>query len=71
MALFYGVPLLLAVGHPQGWIGRFFRLRVFREVGVVSYCIFLIHVVVNVVLHAVAAILDRAGAAVTMLAALM
>jgi peptidoglycan/LPS O-acetylase OafA/YrhL len=51
MALFYGTILLLAVGHPRGWIAGFLRLRLFREVGTVSYCIFLIHVVVNVIVH--------------------
>jgi peptidoglycan/LPS O-acetylase OafA/YrhL len=51
MALFYGTILLLAVGHPRGWIAGFFRFRLFREVGIVSYCIYLTHVAVNVVMH--------------------
>jgi len=74
VALFYVVVLLLAVGHERGWIARVLRNRWLREVGTVSYCMYIIHIVVNVVLHAV--LLHRAphfsnwrGALVTVLAA--
>ena len=53
MALFYVVILLLAVGQPDGLIARIFRIRWLGELGVVSYCVYIIHLVVNVVLHAV------------------
>jgi peptidoglycan/LPS O-acetylase OafA/YrhL len=76
MALFYVVILLFAVGHQNGWIARIFRIRWLRELGVVSYCVYIIHIVVNVVLHAV--LLHKApristakGAVVTVLAAFM
>jgi peptidoglycan/LPS O-acetylase OafA/YrhL len=52
MALFYVVILLLAVGYQKGWIAGIFRARWLRELGIVSYCIYIIHIVVNVVLHA-------------------
>ena len=53
MVLFYVVILLLAVGQSDGLIARIFRIRWLRELGVVSYCVYIIHLVVNVVLHAV------------------
>jgi peptidoglycan/LPS O-acetylase OafA/YrhL len=53
MAAFYVVILLLAVGNQQGLIARVFRTWWLRELGVVSYCVYIIHIVVNVVLHAV------------------
>ena len=52
MAGFYAVILLLAVGHQDGWVARCFRIRWLRELGIVSYCVYIIHIVVNVVLHA-------------------
>jgi peptidoglycan/LPS O-acetylase OafA/YrhL len=74
MAAFYVVILLLAVGNQQGWMARVFRIRWLRELGIVSYCVYIIHIVVNVVLHAV--VLHKAprisapkGAVLTVLAA--
>jgi peptidoglycan/LPS O-acetylase OafA/YrhL len=74
MAAFYVVILLLAVGNQQGWIARVFRIRWLRELGVVSYCVYIIHIVVNVVLQAV--VLHKApristlkGAVLTVIAA--
>lgn len=74
MAAFYVVILLLAVGNQQGWIAGVFRIRWLRELGIVSYCVYIIHIVVNVVLHAV--VLHKApristpkGAVLTALAA--
>jgi peptidoglycan/LPS O-acetylase OafA/YrhL len=74
LAFFYVVILLLAVGHSEGWLARVFRIRWLRELGVVSYCVYIIHIVVNVVLHAL--VLHKApristakGAMVTILAA--
>jgi len=52
MALFYVVILLLAVGYPESWFAGIFRNKFLRELGVVSYCVYIIHIVVNVVLHA-------------------
>lgn len=73
MALFYAVVLLLAIGNAEGWMARAARTRWLRELGTVSYCVYIIHIVVNVVLHAV--LLHKApristarGALVTVLA---
>ncbi len=52
MAAFYAVILLLAVGYQDGWVARCFRIRWLRGLGMVSYCVYIIHIVVNVVLHA-------------------
>ena len=73
MALFYVVILLLAIGYREGGIARVFRNSWLRELGVVSYCVYIIHIVVNVVLHAVLLhkgprISTAKGAAVTLLA---
>jgi len=75
MALFYAAVLLLAVINQRGWLARFLRVGLLRELGTVSYCVYLIHVVANVGLHAI--ILHRSpristisGAAVTALAIL-
>jgi len=43
---------LLAVGYPESWFAGIFRNKFLRELGVVSYCVYIIHIVVNVVLHA-------------------
>ncbi len=76
MAVFYVVILLLAVGYQEGWLAKLFRIRWLRELGVVSYCVYIIHIVVNVVLHAI--LLHRApristakGAVVTVLAGIL
>lgn len=53
MACFYAAALLLAVSNTSGWLARFLRLRFLRELGSVSYCVYLIHLVANVGLHAV------------------
>ena len=73
MAFFYAVLLLLAVGYPEGVIARACRMRWLREVGLVSYCAYIIHIVVNVTLHALLLrsspkISTSKGAAVTILA---
>jgi peptidoglycan/LPS O-acetylase OafA/YrhL len=76
MALFYASVLLLAVQYHQGWLAAFLRNSLLRELGTVSYCVYLIHLVCNVGLHAV--ILHRSpristlsGASVTLLAVVM
>ena len=76
IALFYVTILLLAIGNTSGLIARFCRMRWLRELGFVSYCVYIIHIVVNVVLHAL--VLHKApristtkGAIVTVLAGLL
>jgi len=76
MAGFYTTLLLLAVQNHAGWLASFLRIRLFRELGSVSYCVYLIHVVVNVSLHTVILhspprISTLAGVLVTLLAVLV
>lgn len=52
MACFYAVVLLLAVSNRSGWLAAFLRNPFLRDLGSVSYCVYLIHLVVNVSLHA-------------------
>ena len=52
------------------------RLRLFREIGDVSYCIYIIHAALflfchQILLHALPAVTDEKAAAVTFLAALL
>jgi peptidoglycan/LPS O-acetylase OafA/YrhL len=73
MACFYTALLLLAVQNRTGSWASFLRNPFLRELGSVSYCVYLIHVVVNVTLHAVILrspprISNLAGVLVTILA---
>ena len=74
LAFFYALILLLAVARPAGLIARWARMGWLREIGRVSYCMYIIHLVVNVLLHSVLrraspATTDARGAAVTVCAA--
>jgi len=64
--------LLLANGHTSGWIARVLRIGWLREIGTVSYCIYIVHIVVCRFACAIAsqsaADLSGKGAAVTVLA---
>jgi len=73
MAFFYALILLLAVQNRSGILAAFLRNRFLLELGSVSYCIYLIHLVLIVSLHAVILhhpprISTIPGAAVTLLA---
>jgi peptidoglycan/LPS O-acetylase OafA/YrhL len=52
LAFFYVLILLLALARPSGPIARCARMRWLRELGRVSYCVYIIHLVVNVICHA-------------------
>jgi len=76
LAGFYTTLLLLAVGNHGGWLASFLRIRLLRELGSVSYCVYLVHVVVSVTLHAVILrqpprISTSSGVLVTLLAVLV
>jgi len=47
LAIFYALVLLLVLSHPGGWLGGFTRMAWLRELGKVSYCVYLIHVAVG------------------------
>jgi peptidoglycan/LPS O-acetylase OafA/YrhL len=51
LAFFYVVTLFLALTLPGGPIARLARMRWLRELGRVSYCMYIIHLVVNVICH--------------------
>ncbi len=53
LAFFYVTILLLALARPSGPIARCARIAWLRELGRVSYCMYIIHLVVNVVCHSV------------------
>jgi peptidoglycan/LPS O-acetylase OafA/YrhL len=76
LALFYVLILLLALIRRQGPIARVARMAWLRELGRVSYCVYIIHLAVNVVCHsllrrAAPATSDLRGAAVTVLSAVV
>jgi peptidoglycan/LPS O-acetylase OafA/YrhL len=75
LAAFYVLVLLLALVRRDGPIARLARIRWLRELGRVSYCVYIIHLVVNVACHSMLrraspATTDWRGAAVTILSAL-
>jgi peptidoglycan/LPS O-acetylase OafA/YrhL len=74
LAMFYVVILLLALARREGPIARLARMAWLRELGRVSYCVYIIHLAVNVICHSLLrraspATSDWRGAAVTLLAA--
>jgi len=73
LAAFYVVILLLALVRREGPIARLARIGWLRELGRVSYCVYIIHLVVNVICHSLLrkaspATSDWRGAAVTLFA---
>src|SRR3981081_633064 len=62
LAFFYVLTLLLALTTPGGLIARLARVRWLRELGRVSYCMYIIHSVVDAVCHA---LLRRAPPAIS------
>jgi len=74
LAAFYIVILLLALVRPEAPIARAARMAWLRELGRISYCVYIIHLVVNVFCHSLLrrappATADWRGAAVTIFAA--
>jgi peptidoglycan/LPS O-acetylase OafA/YrhL len=74
LAAFFVVILLLALVRPEGPIARLARMAWLRELGRVSYCVYIIHLVVNVILHSLlrgapSGTTDWRGAAVTLFSA--
>ena len=76
LAAFYVVILLIVLVRKESLIARLARMGWLREIGKVSYCIYIIHLVVNVICHS---LLRRAspgtqdwrGAAVTLFSAIL
>jgi peptidoglycan/LPS O-acetylase OafA/YrhL len=76
MAAFYAAVLLLAVQNRSGWLAGFLRMPLLLELGSVSYCFYLVHLVSTVslqalIFHHAPRISTPAAAAVTALATLL
>jgi peptidoglycan/LPS O-acetylase OafA/YrhL len=51
IAIFYALILLLVLSNPSGWVAGFTRMAWLRELGKVSYCVYLIHQAVAMFCH--------------------
>ena len=76
LALFFGVTLLLALARPADPLAVLTRARFLRQIGGISYCIYIVHEAVflfthRILLHALPVVTDEKVAAVTILAALI
>jgi peptidoglycan/LPS O-acetylase OafA/YrhL len=76
LALFFAVLLLLVLSRRASLLAALMRLGFLREIGGVSYCIYIIHTAVflfchQLLLHALPVVTDVKAAAVTFLAAFM
>jgi len=74
LAAFYVLILMLALIRREGPVARLARIAWLRELGKVSYCVYIIHLVVDVACHSLLrraspATTDWRGAAVTLLSA--
>ena len=74
LAIFYVVLLLLALTRRDGPIARLMRIAWLRELGRISYCVYIIHLAVNVACHSLLrraspATSDWQSATVTLLSA--
>ena len=52
MAVVYSLLLLLVLANPQGMLGSIARVPILREIGKVSYCLYLIHLIVGMAVQA-------------------
>ena len=73
LAVFYATLMLVVLTDTPGRLARFTRWKVLRDLGEISYCVYLIHVLVLFVcsgflLHTEPRIYDGRGVAVTLLA---
>jgi peptidoglycan/LPS O-acetylase OafA/YrhL len=76
LALFFGAWLLLVLSRRASLLSALMRLGFLREIGGVSYCIYVIHLAVflfchQILLHALPVVTDGKAATVTFLAAFL
>lgn len=76
LATFYATLILVLLTDPSGILARLMRLKFLRDLGGISYCVYLIHVAVNALchgflLHSDPRISDLPGLGVTLLAGLL
>jgi peptidoglycan/LPS O-acetylase OafA/YrhL len=74
--MFFAVLLLLVLSRRSSLLSALMRLGFLREIGGVSYCIYIIHTAVflfchQILLHALPVVTDGKAAGVTFLAAFM
>ena len=74
LAMFFAVAMLLVISRPAFPVAAFARLRFFRELGGVSYCIYIVHTTVflfchRMLLHALPVVTDERVAGGSLLAA--
>jgi peptidoglycan/LPS O-acetylase OafA/YrhL len=53
LAIFFSLLLLLTLVNPAGHIASLASMRALRELGNVSYCLYIIHQAVNLLCHAI------------------
>jgi peptidoglycan/LPS O-acetylase OafA/YrhL len=75
LALFFGAGMLLVLSRRASLLSALVRIGFLREIGGVSYCIYIIHLAVflffhQILLHALPVVTDGRAAAVTFLAAI-
>jgi peptidoglycan/LPS O-acetylase OafA/YrhL len=73
LAFFYGCLLVVVLSQTQGWVAGVMRWRMLRRLGVVSYCVYIVHDTLNqllhrIVLHAPPQIYNVKGVGVSLLA---
>jgi len=53
MGLFYSMVLLLVLANPLGILGSIARVKILREIGKISYCLYLIHQMAGLAVQAI------------------
>jgi peptidoglycan/LPS O-acetylase OafA/YrhL len=76
LAAFFAVTMLLGISRPASAVAVLARFSFFREMGNVSYCIYIIHTTIflfchQILLHTLPVVTDERAAAVTLFAALI
>lgn len=76
IAMFYALLVLIVLSDPHRWLARVMRVGWLRSVGRVSYCMYIIHLVVDLfchalILHTRPRIVGWPGACVSLLAAVL
>jgi peptidoglycan/LPS O-acetylase OafA/YrhL len=73
LAFFYGCLLVVVLSQTQGWVAGVIRWKILRGLGVISYCVYIVHDTLNqlahrILLHAAPQIYNAKGVGVTLLA---
>ena len=76
LAMFYSCVLLVLLSNPHGWLAGAMRWSVLRALGTISYCVYVIHLAMNILahrilLHATPQVYNSAGVGVTLFATVL